>query len=101
MLADRNINPTQAAITFFKNYDNFKFIFDSFFDKIAKDIAKENDKAVRKDLVHQLRVCHKTWEMMFNGHEEEVKRAIASKTPNELQQLLIEAYEEVKKGRDF
>lgn len=98
MLADKTINPTQAAITFFKNYANFKYIFDSHFDKVAEGIAKENDKETRDDLVNQLRVFHQTWKLLFKTYEDEVKEALASETPNELQQLLIEAHDEATKG---
>lgn len=88
-----NINPITAAITFWSNYAVFKSIFDSQFHKLAQEIAIERDPETRNELVLKLQLVNSAFEDIYYANQNVVKEAVAEKERSELQEEVINAYQ--------
>lgn len=85
-------NPITDAITFWGNYAAFKSIFDSQFNKLAQEIAVERDPKRRKELVLKLQLVNSAFEDIYYANQAVVKEAVAETDKSELQEEVINAY---------
>lgn len=86
------VNPITAAITFWQNYNTFKSIFDSQFNKLAVEISTERDPEIRNELVLKLQLVNSAFEDIYYANQQVVKEAVAETDKSELQEEVINAY---------